>query len=909
MPSPAIFLRSVALLAAFCASSATAGPFAYIANADSDNVSVIDTATNTVVATVPVGDNPYGVGITRDYRYVYVANHSSNSLSVIDAKTNTVTTTVVNVCANPAFVEPTPDGTEMWVSCLGETRVVIVNLATNTVTRWLVHQTQPLGITFNASGSRVYVASFGNATVRVHRADVLWQLSQVPGGVAPTDVQIEPSGVYAWVLSSGESRITNINLLTNSTDRTQWFSAPPFSLTIHPDGARIYATIPSAGLVSRFNTSTFGQSTINVGGTPMGIDRNADGSRIYVTNESGNAVWVLDTATNAIVATIPVGSKPRSHGRFVAKGSPPPDTLPDAPGSVFATAGVAQVSVAFAPGSDGGGPIARYTATCGTQSAIGKASPIVVGNLPIGTPVTCTVVATNALGDGATSAPSNAATPFAIVPAAPTGVVATPGDYAISVAFAAPYDGHSPITNYTATCTRPDTADTFSATGTASPIAVLATPNGHSYTCTVVATNAIGDGAPSAPSAAVMPDAAPPRPTIDTPVRGNGQLTVAFAPVAAPNGHSPITNWKVTCGPRQASGVASPIVVTGLANGTPQTCTVVATNARGDSPPSEPSAAVTPATVPNAPIITGVARGNGMVTVTFVPPANNGGSPVTGYIVRCGTQAVFGGNLSLPVSGLANGAPVTCTVLARNDVGDGAPSAPSASVTPATVPDAPTLSTVVSGDGLALLVFTPPAQDGGAAIASYSASCAPGGHATSGTASPLMMQGLTNGQTYTCSVAAINEIGTGAASAGIEVVPRRVADLSVSIDNGTAFIVAGATASYLIDVANAGTAAVAGVRVRTAFVPTVGDVTWGCSAQSGSQCPASGSGEIDVMVDLAGQSSVSFLLTATIAAQPEAPVSGTATITPPNSVDDPVVSNNAATDGPDAVGIYADGFE
>ena len=604
-----------------------------------------------------------------------------------------------------------------------------------------------------------------------------------------------------------------------------------------------------------------------------------------------------------------MGSKPRSHGRFVAKGYLPPDAVPDAPTNVVATAGVAQVSVAFTPGYDGGGEVPRYTATCGTQSAFASASPIVVPNLAVGTPVTCTVVATNPLGDGPVSSPSNAVTPFAIVPAAPTGVVATPGDYAIDVAFAAPYDGHSPITHYTATCSSPDLAGTYSGTGATSPVTVPATPNVHSYTCKVIATNVIGDGAASAPSAAVMPDAVPAQPTVETPVRGNGRLTVAFAAVAAPNGYSAITGWKVTCGAQQASGTSSPIVVTGLANGVAQTCTVVATNARGDSVPSEPSAAVTPATVPDAPTITGVARGDGKVIVTFVPPANNGGTPVTGYIVRCGAMAVFGGNLSLPVAGLPNGVPVTCTVLARNDVGDGLPSAPSNSVTPATVPDAPTLSSVTSGDGLARLVFDAPAQNGGAAVTSYRASCAPGGHDATGTDSPLTVQGLTNGQTYTCTIAAINEVGAGAASASIEVVPRRVADIAVSIDNGTSFIVGGATASYLIDVANLGTAGVTGVRVRSAFAPAAGNVAWECTAPSGSQCPASGNGDVDVQVDIAGQSTVTFLLTATIAAQPEAPVSGTATITTPNSVDDPIVSNNSATDGPDGVGIFADGFE
>ena len=58
-------------------------------------VSVIDTATNTVVATVPVGSCPFGVAVTPDGKHAYVANDlSSNTVSVIDTATNTVVATV-----------------------------------------------------------------------------------------------------------------------------------------------------------------------------------------------------------------------------------------------------------------------------------------------------------------------------------------------------------------------------------------------------------------------------------------------------------------------------------------------------------------------------------------------------------------------------------------------------------------------------------------------------------------------------------------------------------------------------------------------------------------------------------------------------------------------------------------------
>src|SRR5687767_7723555 len=65
-------------------SSSSTEAFAYVANAGSDNVSVIETSTNTVATTVTVGDGPIGVAITHDGAFAYVTNAGSNNVSVIE---------------------------------------------------------------------------------------------------------------------------------------------------------------------------------------------------------------------------------------------------------------------------------------------------------------------------------------------------------------------------------------------------------------------------------------------------------------------------------------------------------------------------------------------------------------------------------------------------------------------------------------------------------------------------------------------------------------------------------------------------------------------------------------------------------------------------------------------------------
>src|SRR5215467_5899030 len=67
---------------------------AYVANNQSNSVSVIDTATNTVTATIPVGDGPSGAVFSPDGTRVYVMNTRDDIISVIDTATNTVAASI-----------------------------------------------------------------------------------------------------------------------------------------------------------------------------------------------------------------------------------------------------------------------------------------------------------------------------------------------------------------------------------------------------------------------------------------------------------------------------------------------------------------------------------------------------------------------------------------------------------------------------------------------------------------------------------------------------------------------------------------------------------------------------------------------------------------------------------------------
>ena len=104
--------------------SASHGFLAYVANFGSNSVSVIETATNTVVATVAVGDRPQGVVITPKGDFAYVTNTASDNVSVIETATNTVVATVA-VGDQPEGVAISPKGDFAYVTNTGSVAVLV----------------------------------------------------------------------------------------------------------------------------------------------------------------------------------------------------------------------------------------------------------------------------------------------------------------------------------------------------------------------------------------------------------------------------------------------------------------------------------------------------------------------------------------------------------------------------------------------------------------------------------------------------------------------------------------------------------------------------------------------------------------------------------------------------------------
>ncbi|MCK9408260.1 MAG: fibronectin type III domain-containing protein [Bacteroidetes bacterium] len=588
-----------------------------------------------------------------------------------------------------------------------------------------------------------------------------------------------------------------------------------------PSAPTITAITPSNGSLSvAFTAGANGGSAIT------SYKYSTDGGTTFRTRAAGTTAspLVIDFASSDGTTALANGTSYNvqikavnavGDGAASSTTAATPRTTPSAPTITAITPGDGSLSVAFSAGFNGGSAITSYKystdggTTFRTRAAGTTASPIVITTassdgttaLVNGTSYNIQIKAVNVAGDGAASS-TTAATPVA-VPSAPTITAITPSSASLSVAFSAGFDGGSAITSYKYSTDGGTTFRTRAAGTTASPIVIAfesvdgttALVNGTSYNVQILAVNANGDGAASATTAAT-PRTTPGAPTDVSGTTGNAQVSLTWTAPASTGG-SPITDYVVEF--NGGSGFATfadgtsataAATVTGLTNGTSYTFRVSAVNAAGTGGASDVSAAVIPRTTPGPPTSVSGTSGNTEVLLTWTAPSN-GGSAITDYVIQSSPDGSIwttfadgtSTSTSATVTGLTNGQAYTFRVAASNIAGTGNFSSASSSVTPATVPSAPTITAITPSDGSLSVAFTAGAN-GGSAITSYKYSTDGGTtfrtRAAGTTASPLVIDfassdgttALANGTSYNVQIKAVNAVGDSAASSTTAATPR-----------------------------------------------------------------------------------------------------------------------------------------
>jgi YVTN family beta-propeller protein len=297
----------------------------YAAEQFSNTVSVTDPVDNKLLGVIRLGDplpasfSPlykgqllvHGLGFSPDHRTLAVVAIGSNAVNFIDTATNTVKhVTYVGRSPHEAFF--TPDGKEVWVVVRGENYVAVIDGTTYQEKTRIVVANGPGMTIFSPDGKYGYVcSSFTPETAVITVADhkivgKVQQASPFCPNIAAT-----PDGAQVW-------------FTLKDTGKAQVFDAqPPFALLktldIGPianhvnivrnaNGMFAYVTVGGRNEIQVYRTSDFSKvATIPVGKLPHGIWPSGDGTRVYVGLENDDRIAAIDTLTNKVIATSPIG--------------------------------------------------------------------------------------------------------------------------------------------------------------------------------------------------------------------------------------------------------------------------------------------------------------------------------------------------------------------------------------------------------------------------------------------------------------------------------------------------------------------------------------------------------------------------------------------------------------------------
>lgn len=302
----------------------------YAAEQFSNTVSVTDPVDNKLLGVIRLGDpqpgnfSPlyrgqvlvHGLGFSPDHHTLAVVSIGSNSVTFVDTATNTVKhVTYVGRSPHEAFF--TPDGREIWVTVRGENYIAVLDAQSFAEKTRIVTPNGPGMQIFSPDGKYGYIcSSFNPETDVVSVADhsIVARVKQ-ESPFCP-NIAATPDGTQVW-------------FTLKDIGKTQVFDArPPFALiktidtgpiTNHVNFARTakgtfaYVTVGGRNEVRVFRTDDFSEvAAIPVGKLPHGVWPSGDGTRVYVGLENDDALAAIDTATNTVVATIPIGQAPQA---------------------------------------------------------------------------------------------------------------------------------------------------------------------------------------------------------------------------------------------------------------------------------------------------------------------------------------------------------------------------------------------------------------------------------------------------------------------------------------------------------------------------------------------------------------------------------------------------------------------
>jgi YVTN family beta-propeller protein len=236
---------------------------------------------------ISVGSVPTDVTVDRAGAHAYVTNQFSQNVGVIDLATNLQVDTIA-VSGSPFRVRLAPDGQTLFVTGNADS-LFIVDVASRQITARLAIGLDANGLAADSIGGRLYVSNQSDGTISVVDLSNNTVIRSITVGGHPQELVLSPGGTLLFI--ADESGSVQIWDLREDSKRGQ-IDVPggAFAMAVSPDWHQLYISSALGGAVYLIDWKTGGiLKTVTTGGTPRRIGFNHQGTVAVIANEGG---WV-----------------------------------------------------------------------------------------------------------------------------------------------------------------------------------------------------------------------------------------------------------------------------------------------------------------------------------------------------------------------------------------------------------------------------------------------------------------------------------------------------------------------------------------------------------------------------------------------------------------------------------------
>jgi YVTN family beta-propeller protein len=309
-----------ALLPLLLCAPAGAEPNAYVVNEGSASVSVIETTSDEVSATIKVGERPRGLAISASGERLYVSREDGTLIERdMYEKAESAQAKLGRL---PSSIRLSPDAKVLAAAIQSDGEVVLLDIATMRVVKKIaVRGKHATAAVFSPDGRWIYASAEESPELAVIDVKQGAVTNSIPVGPRLRGIAFLPGGARAYVAAEQESEVVVIDVPTQAVIARVKTAGAPVGVTPHPDGKRVFVSATGAGKVQVLDTSSNRFiAEVEVGGGPSSMALTPDGHKLYVTCSQANQVSVIDTSTYKRIAQVAVGVTPAN----VVIGEPPP---------------------------------------------------------------------------------------------------------------------------------------------------------------------------------------------------------------------------------------------------------------------------------------------------------------------------------------------------------------------------------------------------------------------------------------------------------------------------------------------------------------------------------------------------------------------------------------------------------